>query len=347
MRRRTLLTGALAAGVLGRGIPAYAREISDSVGRRVVPPEHPGRIMAAGPPASVLLYALAPELMLGWVPEPSPEAKPYILPMMREKHATPRLTIRGGEPDIAAIKELAPDLIVDFGGITKNYAKLADTVQAATHIPYALLDGSFDKLPASIRLAGNLLGRAQRSYLLAGYAQETLNDLNATLAKVPADKRPKVYIGRGDGLATGIKGSSLSESIDRAGAVNVAVPVGEAKAERGNLTVTLDQIAAWDPDVVIALDKPAYAAMRKPAWKRLRAVSSKRLWLAPTVPWGWLGEPPSINRLIGLHWLQTILYPEHVKLDLPAEVRDFYSLFYGLTPRDELMPSLLEGARED
>jgi iron complex transport system substrate-binding protein len=343
MRRRTVLSGAFAAGLLGHAAPAWARELADSVSRRIAAPDRPSRILSAGPPATILLYALAPEAMLGWVPEPNKEAKPFLLASVRDKPATPRLTIRGGEPDIAAITELKPDLIVDFGSVAPSYVKLADKVQAGAHVPFALIDGSFAKLPTSLRLAGNLLGRAERANTLAAYAEATLKNLDAVLARVPADKRPKVYLGRGDGLATGIKGSSLSESIDRAGAINVTVPGGESKVERGNLTVNLDQIAAWDPDIVIAFDRPAHAAMRQPAWQRLRAVSASRLHAAPTLPWGWLGEPPSINRLLGLRWLSTLLYPEHVKLDLKAEVRDFHALFYGAAPTDTQLSGLLEG----
>jgi iron complex transport system substrate-binding protein len=341
MNRRTVLGGAGAAGLVGRIFPAHARAYTDSVGRQVAIPERPGRVMAAGPPASVLLFALAPEILLGLVPEPPKEAKPFILGPLRDKPSTPRLTVRGGDPDIAAIAGLKPDLIVDFGAVTSNYVAIADKVQAATHVPYVLIDGSLDKMTASLGLAGNLLGRPERASLLAGYADWTAKSRDKILAAVPADKRPKVYLGRGDGLSTGIKGSTLSETVDYIGATNVA----EGKAERGNLTVTLDQIAAWDPDVVIAVDKSAYAAMKQPAWQRLRAVSSKRLYAAPTLPWGWLNEPPSVNRLLGLHWLGLILYPDLVKFDLPTEVRDFHSLFYGAAPPDELMPSLIQGAR--
>ena len=339
MQRRAVLAGAFAAGLLGRWATASAREVADSVSRRIVVPDRPSRVLAAGPPATILLYALAPDAMLGWVPEPAKEAKPFLLASLRDKPATPRLTIRGGEPDIAAISELKPDLIVDFGSVAPNYLKLADKVQAGAHVPYALIDGSFDKLPTSLRLAGNLVGRIERAKTLAAYADATLKDLDAVLAKVPADRRPKVYLGRGDGLASGIKGSSLSEAIDRAGAINVA----EGKAERGNLTVTLDQIAAWDPDIIIAFDRAAHAAMRQPAWQHLRAVSSHRLYAAPTLPWGWLGEPPSVNRLLGLRWLSALLYPEQVKIDLKTEVRDFHALFYGAAPTDAQLNGLLEG----
>ena len=69
--RRALLAGAFAASTVtttdGRSACAQTRTVVDSVGRRVELPVHVGRVMPAGPPASILLYAVAPESMLGWV----------------------------------------------------------------------------------------------------------------------------------------------------------------------------------------------------------------------------------------------------------------------------------------
>ena len=40
--------------------PAFARNVTDSAGRTVEVPDKISRVFAAGPPASVLLYVLAP-----------------------------------------------------------------------------------------------------------------------------------------------------------------------------------------------------------------------------------------------------------------------------------------------
>ena len=45
---------------------ASAGEIIDSAGRRVQVPDHVERVVAAGPPASVLVVMLAPEKLVGW-----------------------------------------------------------------------------------------------------------------------------------------------------------------------------------------------------------------------------------------------------------------------------------------
>jgi iron complex transport system substrate-binding protein len=143
------MLGALAASVAARTAQAQSRSLVDSVGRRIDVPDRVARVMAAGPPASILLYVLAPEAMVGWVPQPPAEAKPFLLPAVRELPASGRLTGRRGDaPDSERIAALKPDLIVDFGDAGANYVALAEKVQGSTRIPYALIDGAIDKSAA-------------------------------------------------------------------------------------------------------------------------------------------------------------------------------------------------------
>jgi len=340
--RREFGLGLLATIAAARPGWAQGRTLTDSVGRRVTVPDRVARVMAAGPPASILLYALAPDAMVGWVPQPPVEAKPFLLPAVRELPASPRLTARGGDaPDTERIAALKPDLIVDFGSVGANYVALAEKVRASAHISYALIDGAIEKSPAALRLAGELLGRRERAVELAAYAEQSLAKVDAVLAA--AGPRPKVYVACGpDGLLTAVRGSGLTEIVERAGAINVA----DGKAERGGaLSPSLEQIGASNPDIVIAFDRAAYQAIRtQPAWQKLAAVSSKRVFAAPTLPWGWLGEPPSVNRLIGLRWMLSVLHPKEAAMDLRAEARGFHRLFYGVTPGDAELSALLEGA---
>src|SRR5262245_65730467 len=72
-----------------------ARTITDSAGRKVEVPDRIARVFAAGPPASILLYMLAPEKMTGWPNPPTPEERPFIAPQYRDLPAPGRLTGRG------------------------------------------------------------------------------------------------------------------------------------------------------------------------------------------------------------------------------------------------------------
>ena len=70
---------------------AQTRPATDDAGRTVSVPANINRVMAAGPPASILLYTLAPELMAGWIIEPTAEQKTYLAAPYRDMPAHGRL----------------------------------------------------------------------------------------------------------------------------------------------------------------------------------------------------------------------------------------------------------------
>jgi iron complex transport system substrate-binding protein len=207
LNRRSML-GLLGASALVRSSWAAPRTFVDSAGRTIAAPDRAMRILAAGPPASILIYAMAPDAMIGWVPQPVDDAKSFLLPQVRDLPASGRLTMRGQELDLDHIAKLKPDLIVDFGSVTPNYVSLAEKIQKGTQVPYALIDGHLDKLPRTLRLAGDIMGRRERGEALAAYAEQSLAKIDAALARVPAGQRPHFYLARGgDGLQSAVKGS--------------------------------------------------------------------------------------------------------------------------------------------
>jgi iron complex transport system substrate-binding protein len=82
----------------------------------------------------------------------------------------------------------------------------------------------------------------------------------------------------------------------------------------------------------------------KPGWDQVRAVAENKVFLAPSLPWGWIDAPPSLNRLIGLRWLLATFYPTESGIDLNADTRAFYALFYGVKLDDAQLDRLLGGA---
>jgi iron complex transport system substrate-binding protein len=115
----------------------------DSAGRQVEVPARIERVIAAGPPASVLMTMLAPEKLIGWNRKPPPEELSYLPPVVRGLPEIGRLTGRGNTANLEVVMAAKPDLIVDFGSVSDTYISLADRVQSQTAIPYLLIDGRF------------------------------------------------------------------------------------------------------------------------------------------------------------------------------------------------------------
>jgi iron complex transport system substrate-binding protein len=321
--------------------PAFARNVTDSAGRTVEVPDKISRVFAAGPPASVLLYVLAPEDMIGWVRTPRDAEKAYLLPRVRDLPETGRLTGRGDTLNLERLIAEKPDLIIDFGSITDTYRTLADRVQSQTGIPYLLIDGRFENTPTALRLLADILGVGDRGETLARAAEETFARVDRVLADVPMDKRPRVYLARGpEGLETGSRGSINTEIIERSGAINVV----EGLREKGGIvTVSPEQLIAWAPNTIITLDRSfRQTVAQKPEWKPILAVTAGRVFLAPNLPYGFIDAPPSLNRLIGLTWLLNTFYPDNVSGNFRDQVRSFYRLFYQVDVNDADLDRLLD-----
>lgn len=344
--RRSLLTGFLMLLVtVALAVPAFSqtRSFTDDAGRTVEIPEYIERVMAAGPPAAVLLYALAPDKMAGWVTAPSEEAKAFIAQPYRELPAHGRLTGRGGTANVEAALAMRPDIILDVGTVDETYASLADRVQEQTGIPYVLIEGRFEGTVETIEKVGELLGEEERAGELAAYGRDVLARLDAILSDIPQEDRPRFYYGRGpEGLETGVANSINTEVLEAVGAVNVAGSAGTG----GLANVSVEQVLSWDPEVILALD-PAFLSSLTldPLWASMTAVEEGRLYRAPTLPFGWFDAPPGINRLIGVSWLASVLYPDHVDGDLREEAAAFYRLFYHVDLTPDQLHTLLMDAR--
>jgi iron complex transport system substrate-binding protein len=327
--RRSLILGLSAAVLAPRA--SRAATVTDATGRAIAVPERITRVFPAGPPAAILIYTLAPDLLLGWPRANGAEQCEFMLPEICTRPEVGRLTGRGNTANLEVVLALKPDLILDVGSTSPTFVSLAARVQEQTGIPYALLDGRFDAIASTYRALGALTHRETEAEALARYAEETTSTIQHRIAAIARERRPRVYYARGPrGLETGLGGSINVETIEFLGAVNVA---GE---QRGGLAnVSIEQVLAWNPDIIVTIDQTFAAEVRSdPAWAPVKAVRDGRVYLSPKLPFGWVDFPPSVNRLIGLWWLAKIFYPEQFPEDIKALTRDFYTRFYRRTLTD-------------
>jgi iron complex transport system substrate-binding protein len=213
-------------------------------------------------------------------------------------------------------------------------------MQSETGIPYVVLDGSIDAMPELYTQLSLLLDAKLKGDLLALQTASALAHVAAS--KGSALRPPRIYYAQSrDGPeAMNISGmGGLDPNILKAlGAVSFK---GEHSAD-GHGNVTPGQVADFNPDVILAstADIAKWIAT-DPEWRAVPAVAAGKVYAVPNLPWGWLGTPPSVNRLIGLEWLSALLYPETPKRDLAADVRAFYRSYYQLSLTDAQVQTLL------
>lgn len=305
--RRALLA-ALAVGACSRPLPTS------------------GGVLAAGQPAALLIHALAPDRLIGWPRKPSGEALALLPPAAAALPETGALAGGGAPMSLEAAAALRPDFILDYGDRDTADLDLADRIQNRTGRPYSLIDGALMHTPGAFRAAGRLLDAPERGEHLAAMAERLI-----TLWQTPRRPGPSFYYARGaDGLETAFTGALATEVLDGAAWRNVAV------GGRDIGRVSREQVVAWNPEVVVTLDRRfAEAAADDPVWRRRHDRSRRRLLLLPDQPFGWIDRPPSVNRLIGVHWA---LHGDHDPSGVAALMGELYGRVPTAAELDTLKP---------
>jgi len=293
------------------------------------------RVYAAGPPASLLVFALAPQKLTGWTRAMRPNEIPFFPEPYGRLPELGRLTGRGNTANVEMVLQSKTDLIVDVGSTGEPYASLARQVEQQTRIPYALFDGRIESTPATLRALGKLMGNDAEP--LATWYERELADAKRRVSQ--AKEHPLVYYGRSpSGLQTGGKGSINVEILDFLGARNAA-----AETRPGLSTVSLEQLILWDPQVILTTDPNFWQLARTDRrWRAITAVQKDRVFLSPHLPFGWFDFPPGANRLLGIWWAGKLLYPQtFADVDLRAKVTEFHRRFYHQAPTAAQLDAML------
>lgn len=174
----------------------------------------------------------------------------------------------GLAPNVEAVLARAPDLVVLYASATN--ASAVDRL-AALGVPTRTLPmDRLDDVPAAARALGQLTGTAGHADSLAAAFTRAVDSARRATPSAPtrrvlllAWEEPPIVIGGG---------SFQDELVTLAGAVNVFADLDLPSAQ-----VTVEAIAARDPDLIVLLDAdgmPAWSA--RPEWQVVRAVRERR-----------------------------------------------------------------------
>ena len=309
---------------------------SDDAQRTVDLPARVTRVFAAGAPAEVLLYTLAPDLLVGRNRLPEADAVEFFPPAYR----TPTLIRQLPEVDNPAadaeLVALKPHLYVDYGTVNADYVASLDAVQKRTGVPGVLLDGALTRVPAAYRRLGSALGMPERGERLATAVEGIFTRYRGTAANPPI----RVYLGcSGDGFVPCLEDDAGGEPLQLLGGVNVA----GSRASAPRRPRTIEEIVAMAPDVVvISGNRGAAARLRAhPEWSKVPAVAAGRVYQWPSLPYSWGARPPSVNRLPGVMWLSYVLRNRLFDAAFRDDLRGFYRDFYHLDLSEPQVQSLL------
>lgn len=190
---------------------------------------------------------------------------------------------------------------------------------------------------------GILVGEEEKAKRLVSYWNETIETLKKTFPK--SEKRVKVLYANGSGkISSEIKGRWGDSFIKSAGGVNVV----EDFPLEGDISA--EMLLKLNPDVLILSKNMSQQVTPEliktnPMYKNLKAVKNNQVYVAPIGGFWW--DRPSPEAILGIIWLNKILYPEQTKdIDLFTQTQIFFKEFYNYELKKEEYETFFTSSKE-
>ena len=301
------------------------RTFTDSLGREVTLPANLSKIAISGPLAQIVVFAIAPEMMVGIANDWAAEAKGLI---PDEYYNLPKLgQLYGGkgELNLETLLQSGAEVVIDVGEQKGSMVDDLNALQEQTGIPFVHIDCYTSSMGDTYRALGTLLGKETEGNALGEYCDKVYSRTNEIANSV--EKVNLLYCLGDKGENVIAKGSYHAEVIDLL-SNNLAVVESPSSKGTGN-EVDMEQILAWNPDVILFAPGSIYATVGEDAaWKNVTAIKEGRYYEVPNGPYNWMGFPPSVQRMLGMMWIAELLYPDTADYDLQAEITEYFKLFY-------------------
>lgn len=311
-----------------------AISITDALEREVILPAAPHRIVITGKALIMIADAayIFPEALDRIVGMGDAGQGVYnFIDLIDPEYASK--FVLSGDAGAEQIATLQPDLV-----ILKSY--LAETVGKPIEeigIPVVYVDFETpEQYTRDLAIFGQVFQNQDRAAKIAAYYQDKSEQVQQAVSEV--ETRPRVLM-----LYYNNKDGNVAFNVPPAAWIQtrmVKMAGGDPVWTEANLggswtQVSLEQIAAWDADQIFIIayrQNPAevVAGLKSdPTWQALHATQNGQLHAFPRDLYSW--DQPDTRWILGLTWLGEQLHPElYPKLDITAEVRDFYHTLYGL-----------------
>lgn len=332
----TVAPAAPAAAPTAPAAAPAAFTVTDALGRSVTFQAPPQRIALVGRALFMVADAayLFPEAgaRIAAIGRTSQMQRDFIPLVDASYGAKTQLGPEAGPEQIAAVQ---PDAVILKSANAAQLGKPLETLG----IPVVYVDFETpEQYQRDLKILGQVFGNAARAEALAAHFRGEVERVSNAVADLKEDRKPRVlltyYTDRDGAVAFNVPPLAWMQTllVEMAG----GRPVWrDAQLGNGWTKVSLEQIAAWDPDQIYVVTYTAkvgeVVAQLKadPQWQLLRAVKDGRLYAFPGDFFSW--DQPDTRWTLGLTWLAGKINPDRFPgLDMRQEARRFYQELYGL-----------------
>ncbi len=310
--------------------------ITDALGRTVTFDKSPTRIVLAGKAlfmAADAIYTFPDAgsrvVAIGSTKQGSGDFIPLIDSNYSQKTI---LTQDAGADQIAAAN---PDCVIMK---SSNQSTLGQAVEALK-VPVVYVDFETpDQYVRDLKTLGTLFQNDARAQAVSKYFQDQTNKITTATSTLTDAQKPKTlvlyYNATGGNVAFNVPPMSFIQTtmVQDAG----GTPVWQdANLGQSWTKVTIEQIAAWNPDdiFIVAYFNPVNDVVKQlkadPQWQALSAVKNDKIYGFATDLYSWDEADP--RWILGLTWMAGKLHPDLFPgLDIKAEAQTFYQTLYGM-----------------
>lgn len=301
------------------------RVFTDSCGREVTVPADIQKIAVSGPLAQMVVFAIAPDKMVGVANAWDESAKAYFDTKYLELPLLGQLYGGKGELNLETLLAVEPDVVIDVGEPKDSMAEDLDALQEQTGIPFVHIDAYLASMDDTYAMLGDLLAMPNEAQGLADYCRYAYDKVKTIADSV--EKVNLLYVTGEEGLNVIARGSYHAEVIDML-CNNLAV-VDEPSSKGTGNEVDMEQILNWNPDAVIFAPGSIYSTVAdNENWQTIPAIRDGRYYEVPMGPYNWMGFPPSVQRILGMQWMAKVLYPDAADYDMYETTQTYFQLFY-------------------
>lgn len=310
--------------------------VTDALDRVVEFDQHPSRIMIVGKAAFMLLDAAflfpeAPERIIGYELR-SQTGLDFIYTAFPQSRNMTILETDAGPEQIAPVN---PDLVMMKLNLKEQ---LGDQVELlGIKVIYLDLETP-EAINKDIRTLGAVFGNMERAEQLVSLYDQASRRITDISSSIPVEEKPSVlllqYSNKGGEVAFKVPTGSYLQTqlVEMAG----GEPVWKDVMGEGWTIITVEQIAAWNPEMIFVIDYAGKALevvdnLKTDAnWMQLDAAKNEKLFAFPLDFQSW--DQPDTRWTLGLTWLATRMHPERFEaIKMYEEIPSFYIDFYGLS----------------
>ena len=245
-----------------------------------------------------------------------------------------RIVGEGFLPNVEELLKINPDVVIQWALKTDQYIEPMERVGLTV---VGLSYGSYEIERERVSIVGKIAQKEERASSFLAWHDRVRQKLDEMLSGIPQDKRARmVFVDRLESNQLALFGRN-EFFFQMARLRNLAF---EAGLNGGTMTVSAEQILAWDPEIIFLNYYDAAITpddfYENPVYDGVTAVKDRRIYKTPSLDTGNHEAP-----LVWM-WMSMLAYPELADWDFRQRLKDRYVELYGHSPSDDDVDQIIQ-----